>query len=482
MFNAGRKIFWRIREIGDSMKNNIKRVNIPFILSLTITFIFHIIYLTKSTLNVPIMDYWKYINYFETDIFGNKINMLHLWKNDGIHRSPLQFIFFILNVKLFSWNTQIEIYLGAIVMAIYTILIYRFMVMELENKDVTFKSNILLILLPIAIFNINQYEMITLEFALSFGCRMLLFILSFYFTSKLLNAKDKKINSYMLLALLYIITICMVGGGYFPAFVVSIFFTIIAKFLIINKDGKKIYLKKYSVLVAGLVLGTILYMLGLDFGSSDVGGFAKINLKTIVELIKGFFIVLGTSIVGEQQSLKVCYIIGVILFVLYLIIIFKYIYRKLYDISCFPIILFLYVFGVIGLIELGRLGQFDLSYLRTSRYVCESGMGMVAAIYSLYIMYCYDISNLENRKKVNKRSIVALSLLLFFGVFYTKSYLLEYRTAPFRKEYDEELVKKINNIEKYKDDELNAFQADASFVRNGVEIMKKHKLGQFNNN
>ena len=100
------------------------KINVSFMLSLVIVFVLHIIYLSKSTLNVPIMDYWKYINYFETDIFGDKINILHLWKNDGIHRSPLQFIFFIFNVKIFSWNTQIEIYLGAVVMAVYTILIY----------------------------------------------------------------------------------------------------------------------------------------------------------------------------------------------------------------------------------------------------------------------------------------------------------------------------------------------------------------------
>lgn len=142
-------------------------------------------------------------------------------------------------------------------------------------------------------------------------------------------------------------------------------------------------------------------------------------------------------------------------------------------------ILFLYVFNVIGLIELGRLGSFDLSYLRTSRYVCESGMGLVAAIYILCIIYNYKGS--LKQKNVDKRNIVVLSIFLLIGLFYIKSYSIEYRTAPFRKEYDNELVKKIDNIEHYKDEELTAFQADPFYVRNGVKIMKKHKLGQFNN-
>ncbi len=455
------------------------KINVSFMLSLVIVFVLHIIYLSKSTLNVPIMDYWKYINYFETDIFGDKINILHLWKNDGIHRSPLQFIFFIFNVKIFSWNTQIEIYLGAVVMAVYTILIYKFLMIELKFNDISCQFNILLILLPIATFNINQYEMITLEFAFSFGCRMLLFILCFYFTGKLLSEKKEKQSAYILLALLYIITICMVGGGYFPAFVASIFFTIIGRIFTSDKAERKKYIKGYTILISGLILGTVLYMWGLDFGDSDVGSFTSVNLKTIIKLIRGFFIVLGNSIVGGQQSLKLCYIIGILLFVFYLMLIYIYIYKKLYEISWFPVILFLYVFNVIGLIELGRLGSFDLSYLRTSRYVCESGMGLVAAIYILCIIYNYKGS--LKQKNVDKRNIVVLSIFLLIGLFYIKSYSIEYRTAPFRKEYDNELVKKIDNIEHYKDEELTAFQADPFYVRNGVKIMKKHKLGQFNN-
>ena len=53
-----------------------------------------LIYLSNATANTPLMDYWYYINDLLPSLFRGGVSFAQLWNNAGIHRSPLQLMFF----------------------------------------------------------------------------------------------------------------------------------------------------------------------------------------------------------------------------------------------------------------------------------------------------------------------------------------------------------------------------------------------------
>ena len=65
--------------------------------------------------------------------------------------------------------------------------------------------------------------------------------------------------------------------------------------------------------------------------------------------------------------------------------------------------------------------------------------------------------------------------MLFVGLL--SSYSKEWKIAPYRKIYCENLVEGINNIDNLSGDDFAPYQSDEQYVRKGVEIMKKYKLG-----
>ena len=58
--------------------------------------------------------------------------------------------------------------------------------------------------------------------------------------------------------------------------------------------------------------------------------------------------------------------------------------------------------------------------------------------------------------------------------------IAELKRAPYRKQYDDNLIQMMFQIEEYPDDELYLFQANSpEMVRSGIDIMKKYHLGVF---
>ena len=70
------------------------------------------------------------------------------------------------------------------------------------------------------------------------------------------------------------------------------------------------------------------------------------------------------------------------------------------------------------------------------------------------------------------------ALFISIGIFLTD--YKEIKIQNYRKIYCDNLINMMLNIEEYSDDELAVFQAgDPNLVRDGVELMKKYKLGIF---
>ena len=85
----------------------IYKENRIFIWALILGLFFQLVYLSTASTNVPLMDYWQYINMFVEKMNNGGLTFADIWQNYGIHRSPLQFLYFIMNVRIFHLNVRV---------------------------------------------------------------------------------------------------------------------------------------------------------------------------------------------------------------------------------------------------------------------------------------------------------------------------------------------------------------------------------------
>lgn len=287
-----------------------------FVLLMIPIFVYQIIYISTATANVPLMDYWRYINMFVEKINTTGLSFGDIWKNDHIHRSPLQFFYFAANIRLFNYNIQIEEYLGVFLMTLTIFLLYRWIKKEMPNQISAFYG-IAGTIIALILFNSNQWEMITQEFALSFASRQILFFMSFLLTSRYLTNLHSQKAKTVELALLYILTILLVGSGYFPAFVATVAFSVILNYVLFYKENKNTYLVQYIVLLGALAVGTILYMYGIDLASNVPK--IKYSLgECVVQFLQGSFVMIAVSWYGFAFSQRTMLVVGAVIFALYI--------------------------------------------------------------------------------------------------------------------------------------------------------------------
>lgn len=148
----------------------------------------------------------------------------------------------------------------------------------------------------------------------------------------------------------------------------------------------------------------------------------------------------------------------------------------MYKYTFFPILLILYSLLNIVAIFYARANTFNLLYLSSSRYVCETNFGLVGVS---WICISYLLKYPWQQKINIKRFIVCLPLI-FIIVMLSFACFFEMREAPYRKQYYINLVQIMLNIDQATDTQLASFQSgNPNLVRDGVRAMEKYKLGIF---
>ena len=137
-----------------------------YILILTFCFLGMLIYVSEASSNVPIMDYWKYLDTLGDKLFKGGVSFSDIYNINGVHRSVYQLVLFLINVKIFHWNTQISMYLSPIVMVINSIIFRKYIFIANTNAEKKYKD-ILSIIVTLMIFSLGPYEIIAQEFSLS---------------------------------------------------------------------------------------------------------------------------------------------------------------------------------------------------------------------------------------------------------------------------------------------------------------------------
>lgn len=436
-------------------------------------------YLLTATANVPIMDYWRYIVLFVEKIFNEGVSLIDLWEvQEGTtHRHfGIANILFLLNVKLFGLNTQVEIVLGAICMFINCCFLLWLFLKKIDWNNAYIKGGF--VLLAICMFNINQWEILTLEFSMGFTLRILMILWTVnYFDTIQFKEKNKfSFGAY----LLYLILVACLCGSYAPALLGTFVFVVLVK-IFLKKETKRTLIQNLLI-VLFFSTGCVLIFWGTSSGAGDssIGIFMEYLIDGT--LFKAIFLMLGSSIMHVESPLVSTYSellvnLGAIVFVIYMIAIVIYFYRKMYEKTYVPIMLMAYTAGNILVISFGRIPMFGVGYVVSSRYVCETTLGLVGVCW----IFLYEFQAIIN--KLNALAVVRVCALYtgLFIIFISLGYsdFVEKGIAPYRKMYSESLIQLMMSGEEITDENSGGFQADTELVKEGIEIMKQYKLGVF---
>lgn len=440
-----------------------------FIWGLVVIYFFQILYLINATTNIPMMDYWTYLNEFTDKVFSGNISVSDIWANFTSHRAPFQYLLFFINLKFFSGDTLVSVFAGSIVTLLTTLYISRCYTRNNEMQNVCGQLSVILI--AAIMFSLNRWEIITLEFSMAFAVRIFLFIIIFNLIDKLCKDNVACQKYVFEIGALISVTIIFFSSSYFPAMVFAIASAMCIELLIKTREERKKFFKYCLILALFVLMAAAIYIfdLGTDVGSANIfsGSFW-------IDMVKALVIMMASSCVHVNILNNTSMIIlGSIVLIVYIITTFIYFKKKIYKVTYIPLMLMLYSIGSMLMIYYGRAGVFDLNYLSSSRYTYETTLGLVGIVW----INTLGIEKGFIKKKRNYFSLVMVVMVLISIIHVNK---IEGGMAIYRKSYMQNLQEIASNIDEYTDDELSGFQAnDPSYVRNGVELLKKYKLSLF---
>ena len=451
------------------------RENWILIFMLSICTLLTLIYLSDATANVPVMDYWKYITHLVDDHFTYGTSFYDLWYyngNNSIHHAPIQLALFLVNVRLFHHNTQIAMYCSAFLLCLCALIICKRFEALYKESSVFYKGCLSAIVL--VCFCWNSYEILTLEFGFSFAMKMLFFFLSFILTDIYLeNIADMKKNT-CILACLYTFVITCIAAGYFVTYGAALSGIIIWDFFRKSNKEKREYFLSYCTLGFGMLAGVIIYFQNFsNMGSVKTSESIGI-IKTIGEVLLSYVYAFGGMIMGPESSGKMIVVGGTIFALVQIFVIAVYFIQKQYRKTYLPMMLIAYVVILICELYVGRGRTHGVQYLSSSRYCFDYNWIIVG---DLWIVNQSLSENIEKKGQFCKGLRYAFVALVIGSVLFVNA--VEWKKAPYRKVYFNNLVDKVMHVDELSDEELLPFQDDAVSVREGIKIMKKYKLGVF---
>ncbi len=444
-------------------------------------------YVLSATANVPVMDYWRYIYQFGDKIFNEGVTLKDLWvpQAGATHRPMGVPIFlFLINVKYFGLNTQIEIVGGVIALAVNTLFLLWVFLKKMKWEHGLEKCGFILLML--FVFNINQWEIMILEFSMGFAIRALLIMISLYLFDHL-QKETVKIYQPILVAAWMFVVACL-SGSYGPAVIGALCFVTLSQ-VFINKTYKLKNLLRNVIMILGFGIGTLLFMTGIGGGASSGAGKSLADMIADGRIFKAVFYMLGSSLLHNEsayvkENFEVLTWIGIGLFVLYLLAIFLFFKRRLYEKTYMPIMLMAYAACSILAIAYGRIPMYGVKGVVASRYVCETTLGLIGLVWILWYEICYQFRKRKQKEKLKTilnyaKVFVCVCAVVGILRILDISAETERRIAPYRKIYQEGIIEKMTSGRELTDTELASFQSERKYIEEAIEIMKKYGLGVF---
>ena len=434
-------------------------------------------YLYISIYDFPLMDFWNGGAEKIEKVMNNQVGIGYFFPIPHVlHANSLFAVYDWVMTKYFACNVVISMYLGGIFLTLCAVVVWREYLGVI--KKVTCREFLLMVLCVLPIFNLNQWEIMTLSCSVAFFFRIFIYMLYFCVLSQTIRHRSWDEGKAIGLAISGILIICLMSQAYFPAFVVTIIVTLLFDY-IVSRERTKEQLRCYLIVAGGNVVGTIMFLATLQ--TSGAGEPFAVTASWILDFFKGIILMLGAIVVpvaSHAEGLQKVYLWGSVILVLALLCVLLYFRYKMYYVSYFPIQCMMYAFGSILTITYGRLTAFGLRSLASSRYVVETVMGLVGV--GLILAYSVkQIKAVSGRWGAFYKNIFVRSFVAFLGVnitvlFWTNK--VEMVTGPYRKIYKMNMVALAENADQATDEELGIFQAPAQDVRECITVMKKYKM------
>ena len=480
-------------------------LGLPVILGI----LFYIWYIFHASDNVAYSDYIRLINSYLPDV----TNPAKFFVPDILTRVPITYLGRIINVKLFGYNTYFDMILGvlslgagAAVLALYAG----------RNRSVGYLS---FLLIQFVYFSLNKWEMMTN--GTGWVCTLSIsgFLFHFAVLDHAAATRCRNTSDRVLLAILPLLLVVLVAGPYSGGYAVILLLAYGALWLADGRGdtetGSHSWSRKcrrtWCIGALTTVLAMVLYLWsnsqavyvhrGAVTDVSIAQEFAAQPLFFLRFLLKAVASsVIGVAQIQELESgsvwfvrLHLVYLLGLAVFVSYLLALYLNVRFQIYKKTIFPLLLVLSGGCNHMLVLAARWIFLKDEYGMSSRYEIQYQMGIVGILLTFALVWsrCREKAQETEADKAKTRvpekravrtllniCMLAFTMLTVFGNAWTTR--AEIRTAPYRKAYLQVSRELGLNYRTASDEDLETYlHNDPDAVRDAMRILEENHLNIF---
>lgn len=439
-----------------------------------------IYYVNISSRNILIMDYWRLANRLIPKVMDNELLLSDLFRCDWGQSNPLLNFLLVINIKHLGLNSMLSKYAAIIPMLINAIILYVILkgTINEEGKSKYCKTLFFFPLL-LSIFNYNQTEILTQQFAFVFMFRLMSYLIIFMYVDYWLKYSDKLSKKrFVGSCILVICSICLWSQLYFFAMCVATLLVLLFDFLYRKRINKAKTFHRHIIWTLCVLTGISLYLLSVDISRSGGNGLSAF-LQTIAngEAIYGCCLMLLAVILPNSQisgmSTEFVALFGLIAFIIIIFSLFVFFRHKLYKTTYFPLLLMLYGGGSILVIEYGRIFS-GVQSLASSRYVCETTL-LYAGTLMIFALDAYQNVRLE--KYISYIALAGITICLVY------SNIHEFGNAESKGQHYESAIiraKEIARGAEISDSDVKLFQVNSTVeLQRGIRYLHTFHLNAF---
>ena len=465
-------------------------------------------YVKNATCDVVYSDYIRLVNSYLPDVYDPG----RFFVPDVLTRIPINYLCRIINVELFGFSVTLERVLGVISLGLagWVFGIYC------KNKRIGIGW---FALLMAVMFSLNKWEMMTN--GTGWVCTLSIsgFLFHFAVLDHAAATRCRNMSDRVLLAILPILLVVLVAGPYSGGYAVILVLAYGALWLADRRGDAETSSRSWSrkcrrtwcIGALTTVLAMVLYLWsnsqavyvhrGAVTDVSIAQEFAAQPLFFLRFLLKS----VASSVIGVAQiqeleagspwfvRLHLVYLLGLAVFVSYLLALYLNVRFQLYKKTIFPLLLVLSG-GCNHLLVLAARWIFlKDEYGMSSRYEIQYQMGIVGILLTFALVWsmCREKAQETEADKAKTRvpekraartllkvCMLAFTVLTVFGNAWTTR--AEIRTAPYRKAYLQVSRELGRNYRTASDEDLETYlHNDPDAVRDAMRILEENHLNIF---
>ncbi|MFJ8457683.1 hypothetical protein ACIQ57_01015 [Lysinibacillus xylanilyticus] len=451
-------------------------------ITIAVFFSLYMVYINSTAENVIYMDQIRMTSLIEK-YFNGSLTFLDLWSSYLGHRSLGYHLIFVMNAALFNLNSLIEINISAICLLVVAIILLRSYYLEFNDASILKEKNnknvikVNLITIIIVLFSLNKWETALLGLGLNEYLVNVLFIVMFYLFNQFLIHKTMTTKMKIVLFLSLNFSIIFFSLAYVAPFFFALYLIFIIDFLI-KKQEIKSKLPVITIYTINAFLLCLIYLFNINSQSANAKSlsiFEKIFtlIAQPVSVVKFYFYGLSGSVFGVETAQKIIgnnilLMLGVFVFLFYIISIYLFFRNKLYNINYFPLLLIMYSLTYMGLVLVGRLEYGELYGLQ-SRYSLAMMYGLIGIVWIFSLVLKQTTYNFKI-KIFNFSFITVLILCIML------TNLDEIRKSPYR----EQAYQNMRTYAFYGEwENWEVFQYDEDSTKKAFETLKKYNLNVY---